>query len=319
MNMISLKWFFVKNNLGTYLWTMLRSAVAWFGTSLTLVLAINSYAHIKDQLPVKVVDTYNACPVVWLLILLVILFGISFFRHLPQLKAKYRDSSTGIKVIIEHCNLLKQDGMKIIHTVDTFETDEKIVYPESLHGKFLADCRSRGIDVDAMVDNALQYMKQYSIDNQLVGRKKRYAIGTVIKPLADDNANHYLKDFRMVAFSKITSQEDQSHSIELSVPEYKQLLVNMWNTLSEPTQRMDTINMAIFGNKFLKMSGDYTTEHKIAIILDSFFIACHKQKCCDTLRICVHESNARDLDFPTLSALIKHYATKPRNKKAKPS
>lgn len=68
---------------------------------------------------------------------LLVLFLISIAIHWPRTRAAYKDKKTDIWVILECCDILQQKGLKVIHTVDTFDTElERIISPKSLYTEY---------------------------------------------------------------------------------------------------------------------------------------------------------------------------------------
>lgn len=69
--------------------------------------------------------------------------------------------------------------------------------------------------------------------------------------------------------------------------------------------------MAIMGNHFADLPADFTTEQKIDIMLQTFFAVARERNCCSTLRICVHDSNAMQVDFAHYATIMEHLAQRP--------
>ena len=75
---------------------------------------------------------------------------------------------TQIRIIIESCDLLKQRGVKIIHSSSTFDTDSKIVNPNSLFGVFLNKHQEYLHDIDLQIDSFCDHIGNHgSFDSGL--------------------------------------------------------------------------------------------------------------------------------------------------------
>lgn len=237
-----------------------------------------------------------------LILVLLIILAISVLVNWPHTRAVYRDTTTDIQVIIECCDIFKQKGMKVIHTVDTFDTElDKIITPRSLHGAFLSRCYSMGVDVNGILDKALEHCQPMSTDKTLPGRKNRYALGTVCQlPV---NEEHYC----FAAFTRL----QQDGSIQVTRHEYIDYLKTLWSNLSNPNIKEDEVNVAVMGNRFVDLPAEFSTEQKIDLMIQTFFIAAREKACCRTLRICVHPNNVSEIDFEHYPTIIKHLAKRP--------
>lgn len=242
---------------------------------------------------------YNVWP------LLLVLFAISvaaLLSNWPKTRAVYRDSKTDIRIILERGDLLKQEGLKVIHTVDTFDTElGRIIGPQTLHGAFLQLCAEKNINVDEQIDHTLEKYKPVRSNKNLPGRKDQYALGTIC-PVDIQG-----QPFCCVAFTHL--QPDGT--IEISKEEYIKTLKRMWLHLANPLVKQDEVNVAVIGNRFVDLPAEFSTEQKIDIMIQTFFAVAREKSCCRTLRICVHPTNAVDVDFDRYPVIIEHLAKRP--------
>lgn len=240
-------------------------------------------------------------PAYLVLILLALLVGAIIYRW-PRTMAVYKDRTTDIRVIIECCDLLEQEGMKVIHTMDTFDSElERIVTPRSLHGAFIRRCQERNVALDDLIERGLKRLKPVSVDETLPGRTARYELGTICPlPIEGD---HYC----WAAFTHMQA----NGTITISKDEYIACLKRMWLNLSEPLLREETVNVAVMGNRFVDLPAEFSTEQKIDLMIQTFFAAAREKACCRTLRICVHSNNVPDIDFETYPTIIAHLAQRP--------
>ena len=240
---------------------------------------------------------------VWPLILVILfILGVALLRNRPVMKAVYVDKKTDLKVIIECCDLLRQEGLKVIHTVDTFDMElNTIISPRSLHGAFLKLCREKGVDPDEQIDKTIAKIKPVRTNKALPSRKDQYSLGTVC-PV--DVAG---QPFCCVAFTRL----QPNGSIEISKEEYIRCLTRMWRGLADPRVRCQEVNVAVMGNRFVDMPAEFSTEQKIDLMIQTFFAAAREKACCRTLRICVHSNNVTDIDFDQYPVIIEHLAKRP--------
>lgn len=240
----------------------------------------------------------------WILavLLLLVFLSIAVICNWPHTRAAYKDKKTDIWVIIECCDLLQQKGLKVIHTVDTFDTElGRIINPRSLHGAFLKLCEQAGVNVEEQIDAALDRRVPRTVDENLPGRKHQYGLGTVCRVEVG------AEPFACVAFTRLQS----NGTIEITKEEYVRCLKQMWRNLSDPLNRNDIINVAVMGNKFVDLPAEFSTEQKIDLMIQTFFAVAREKSCCRVLRICVHPDNAPDIDFEKYPIIIEHLAKRP--------
>lgn len=227
---------------------------------------------------------------------------IATIKNWPRMHATYNDTRTDTRVIIECTDLLKEDGLKVIHAVDTFDTElGSIITPRSLHGAFLQLCRQQKFPIDEHLNQVLKQTKNGKTESQLPGRKVRYPIGTACPMKIGD------EPYVLVSFAHLQTDG----SIKISRKEYIEFLMKMWENISKPNIREEVMNVAVMGNQFVDLPSDFTTEQKIDIMLQTFFMFARNHTTCKTLRICVHEKNALEVDFYHYPTIIEHLAKRP--------
>jgi len=286
------------------LWDVVKTTIAGFGIIITFSDALLNVLPEESTLHswlYKLVHLPFDHPAT-LLIAIGLLMLIGAIMNWPKTKATYKDPQTDIRVIVECCDLFDQDGLRVIHCVDTFDTAlGTIISPRSVHGLFLARCKQAGVDADAEIDNALRFTEPEARDEELPGRKDRYALGTVCP------VNIGQTTYGLVSFSHLQKEGN----ISITRKEYVNFFMTMWKNLSAPTLRQDVVNVAVMGNRFVDLPSDFSTEQKIDMMIQTFFAATRKKSCCRTLRICVHESNMVEVDFPRYEIIIDHLAKRP--------
>ena len=280
-----------------------RDFLQWSIMALTVISSLIAFLPTEKAAWMKAAIPYYVSTYWWLSILLLLLcIGIAVLCNWPRTRVAYKDKKTDIWVIVECCDLLQQKGMKVIHTVDTFDTElNRIISPRSLHGAFLQLCQQHQIDIDGQIDAALERRVPRSVNENLPGRKNQYGLGTVCCVNIGEDP------YACVAFTRL----QPNGTIEITKEEYIRCLKQMWRNLSEPRNRHDEINVAVMGNKFVDLPAEFSTEQKIDLMLQTFFAVAREKSCCRVLRICVHPDNAPDIDFEKYPVIIEHLAKRP--------
>lgn len=281
-----------------------QSALDFLQWAILLITLIGSLiAFLPDDRAKWFKDVIPTYPGLFFLFLLVlILFVIAVIWNWPHTRAVYKDKKTDIRVILECCDIMQQEGLKVIHTVDTFDTDlERIISPKSLHGAFLQLCKQKNIAIDELLNTALATIKPLRRNKDLPGRKEQYALGTIC-PIDIDK-----EPFCCVAFTRL----QPNGTIKISKEEYVTCLKQMWRNLANPLNRNDVVNVAVMGNRFVDLPSEFSTEQKIDLMIQIFFAVAREKSCCRVLRICVHPDNAPDIDFEKYPVIIEHLAKRP--------
>lgn len=287
-----------------FVWEIVKNTVAWVSILLTFFasfISLTSGENPLHQILVNGMEYLLDNP--WALACAILLIALgAAITHWPRVSTTYHDNRTDIKVIIENCDLLQQKGLKLIHSVDTFDTAlGSIISPRSLHGAFLNYCQQQGVDIAALQQESLATLTNGIADDSLPGNKTRYPLGT----LCPITVNH--EDFVLVSFSQLQADG----SIQLTKQNYINFLMQLWRNLAVPTIRQDEINVAVMGNRFVDLPAEFSTEQKIDIMIQTFFAASKEKSICRTLRICVHENNVQDIDFARYPTIIEHLAKRP--------
>ena len=98
----------------------LADALSWLFLSVTLVGSLIAFLPEQEAETLRAAVRFCISSVWPLLLIVLLLVGIAMMVNYPRTKAVYRDANTGIRVIVECCDMLHQGGLKVIHTVDTF-------------------------------------------------------------------------------------------------------------------------------------------------------------------------------------------------------
>lgn len=285
------------------LWSVCKESITWLSVFLATFSALFAITPNNSAEYIKLIHISEWFIQIWpLIIFILLIITISTIKNWPRMYASYYDLRTDTHVIIERANLLEQEGLKVIHSVDTFDTNlGTIITPKSLHGAFLQRCNDLKFPIEEQLDIALKLLKEGETDPLLPGRKQRYPIGTACSLLVGK------EPFVLVSFSHL--QIDGS--IHITRQEYTEFLMKMWESISKPKIREEIVNVAVIGNQFIDLPSDFTTEQKIDIMVQTFFVFARQHTTCKTLRICVHEKNAAEVDFYHYSTIIEHLAKRP--------
>lgn len=296
---------FIRMHWREYLKAVLGHALGYIGMLITLFGSLaaivphtSAFGEGMHRLITYIIYTPTALALVVILILLT-----AALICLPKTRIVYKDHSTDIRIIIEQADIMRQTGLKVIHCVDTFDMSKNIISPESLHGAFIRHATQNTADLELQM---AQYLTRNGVlpgstDDTLPGRKIRYPLGTVIP--VDIAGEQYC----LAAFTHLQS----NGSIAITKQEYIDFLKTLWHNLALPTIRQETINVAVMGNRFVDLPAQFSTEQKIDLMLQTFFLVARERACCRTLRICVHPNNVGEVDFTNYATIAEHLAKRP--------
>lgn len=284
-------------------WQSALIFLQWSTLVITVIGSLIAFLPTDRAMWLKAAIPYYISTYPGIFVLLVLsMISIAIYIHWPHTRAAYKDKKTDIWVIIECCDILQQKGLKVIHTVDTFDTElERIISPKSLHGAFLQLCKQKNIAIDELLNTALATIKPLRRNKDLPGRKEQYALGTICR------INIGTEPFCCAAFTRL----QPNGTIKITKEEYITCLKQMWRNLANPLNRNDVVNVAVMGNKFVDLPSEFSTEQKIDLMIQTFFAVAREKSCCRVLRICVHPDNAPDIDFEKYPVIIEHLAKRP--------
>lgn len=294
---------YFKRHWKELLWDAFRETITWFSVIIATYSALVSFAPVDGPIHI-LLEEFNT----WLFhrLLVVALVWIIFvafvIKYWPRMRAVFHDERTDTKIIIECTNIFKHEGLKVIHTVDTFDTElDRIISRRSLNGAFLSLCQKHIPDLPFEINRYLSNIQETETDPSLPGNQKRYPLGTIC-PLHVDGQPYVL-----VSFAHLQA----NGSISITSQEYVDFLMRMWDNVSKANVRQDEINVVIMGNKFIDLPSEYSTEQKIDIMVNTFFIRARQHNFCKTLRICVHENDALQIDFYNYPIIFDHLSKRP--------
>ena len=197
---------------------------------------------------------------------------------------------THSQIVLEVCNLFEQEGAKVVHCHHTFDTDAEVMLETSVMGQFITLCKEKGFDLDAEIDRWIERHKENGlVIDSLPCRKRIFNLGSTCQLKVDGEL------YMLSAF------EDLSVFLETGAMEmnaYLNFLDNLWDSLVKSGIEKTTLNIPAFGNKIVNISNNgFTIDQKIGLIVQSYFKALKSHRLFETLRICIHESDAKKMDL----------------------
>lgn len=234
----------------------------------------------------KLKDCFSNHILLFAIILIVVLF------ILVQRKSNFswKVNGTNLTVEIALCDFFKQEGLKVIHVTDTFDTDYTIpnlIDPKTLHGQFLNMFYSKRKEIDRQIIEELKSCKQDK-NAKLPAKKCIYSIGTVAMINMADN--HYA----LTVYSRM--QPDKRAIMPQSKEEYNDFLVNMWVNLAKKATTDETVNVVVFGEGLNRMPASFTKQKKISEIIRSFIVCSLEGVSYKKLRICLKCNKRENLE-----------------------
>ena len=203
---------------------------------------------------------------------------------------EYNIPNTHSKVILEVCNLFDQKGPKVVHCHHTFDTDPEVLRESSVMGQFVKLCQDKQVDLDGVITKWAERNAHNSVVvESLPCRKNVFNIGTIC-PVDVNGDKCFLAAFEDLKLFLETG------AMELDA--YINFLDNLWSSLCKQGIDKSIVNIPAFGNKIVNIAtNSFTIDQKIGLIVQSYFKALKRTRLFESLRICIHESDAKNLDL----------------------
>jgi hypothetical protein len=235
-------------------------------------------------------------------ILLLLILILSIFRHRRKLKIEKKFSNTDLKVIVEFCDIFKQEGAIIIPVSDTFDNDipNGLVNKKTVHGQFIEKFYSSNIgSLNGEITRNLQLVGATPIENNvnLKGNKNRYEIGTACSIKLNNGKYFYLS---ALSFMKETG------NVEMRSEYLYDFLSKTWDFIPNHGEYHDIVNIPVIGTGLHRLPANHTNQFIVNEIVNSFFVTSKVQTFCKTLRICLHHKNYKLYNFENLNILFCH-------------
>ncbi len=209
----------------------------------------------------------------------------------------YNIPNTPCQIILEVCDLFEQEGLKVIHCHNTFDTDDEVMREFSVMGQFIKRCKDKGVDLDAQIDKWTEKNKKKSVAvDTLPCKKNIFNLGEVCPILTDSDI------YLLAAFNDLRTFLDTG---AMDLDSYLYFLDTFWGSLGRLSLDKSVVNIPAFGNKIVNVASDsFTIDQKIGLIVQSYFKAKGKHLLFKNLKICIHESDAENLDWGKWEAIF---------------
>ena len=210
----------------------------------------------------------------------------------------YQSTKYNLNIEIKACDLFVQQGIRVIHCMDDFETSPRYIYDRSVFGQFLKKCRDRGFQFDNEMGKQLEGEISDGSYEFPIRKTPHYPIGTTLQFSIDS------EEYRIVAFNH---WDEDGSILPYTIEEYRTFLKRLWKNLSKEGKN-SVINITLMGNNFTTFRATHpNTEHKIWIILESVFDAVRDWGFrCDKLRICIGQNDVEQIKFTDLKSIIRY-------------
>lgn len=249
-----------------------------FGSIATWTFAIFSIVVIF--LPVT--DANKWCVLGGLILLhIFIYFGIWIYYNLKKSVAiKIRNT----KIIIKEGDLFAEKGKKVIAFNEYFDTqaDDIIIAKGSLNGIFVKKYISDVGVLDQHITEFLSNRKPVFIDQQRLGKKIRYDLGTIVP----------YEDFYLLAYSRF----DENNCAYLENDDIAKVYLKMWSEI-DILKACNSICMPVLGSGRIVRKFDYTPQQLLELLLWSFRISGVNMTRLASITIVVHKTMVDSIDF----------------------
>lgn len=224
-----------------------------------------------------------------LLFALIIIIALFLFCKRKS-SFSWKINGTNLTVEIALCEFFRQEGLKVIHVTDTFDTDSTVtnlIDSKTLHGQFLNMFYNKREEIDRQLMDELKKCGKNK-NNNLPAKKYIYPIGTVA--MIDMGGNHYA----LSVYSKM--QPDKHAVMPQNREEYNDFLVKMWINLAQKATTDEIVNVVVFGEGLNRMPASFTKQKKISEIIRSFIACSLEGVSYKKLRICLKYNKKENLE-----------------------
>ncbi|MHB8071641.1 MAG: macro domain-containing protein [Candidatus Cryosericum sp.] len=209
--------------------------------------------------------------------------------------AKLRDRDVSIEITID--DLFSVEGSIVVGSNTTFDTDLSgdLISKKSVQGQFTQRYYGCTAQLDAELEAALRNQPCDALDDNRIGKKRRYEIGTVVRVSPKDRTGYFL------AIANINE-----HGVASGTYGDLQLaLSRLWLFVGQRGQK-GALVMPVLGSGFARL-----TQPRQVIIqetIKSFVAACSEKTFCDKLAIVMREDDVinNGVDFDELGNYLRH-------------
>ena len=208
--------------------------------------------------------------------------------------------NTHSRIILEVCNIFEQEGPKVIHCHHTFDTDTEVMRESSVMGQFIKLCKEKNFDVDSQIDKWIAKHVHKSVEDEFLPcRKHIFNIGELCPIVV--NEDHFL----LASFENLRTFLDTG---AMDLDSYINFLDNLWKSLGKQGMDKTALNIPAFGNRIVNVANNaFTIDQKIGLIVQSYFKAMKTNRLFETLRICIHDYDAKNLDLQKWKDILLPY------------
>jgi len=225
-----------------------------------------------------------------LLVLMLCIYIIVWiaYNHLKSIKIKIRQT----RIVIKEGDLFSESGQKVIAFNEYFDTqvDDIIIAKGSLNGQFITKNITDVKEFDNYIRRFLRKNDKTPtlVDNRRkTGKKEKYELGTVVA----------YNDYFFVAYAKF----DEKNRAYLNKEDLARVYINMWTEIDR-YKACNSIVMPVLGSNGMVRKIGFTPQQMIEMLLWSFRISDIDLTRTATLKIVVHKSMVKDIDFSGLKA-----------------
>lgn len=278
----------VFSGLGSKIKAIISTFFSIVGFLLAIGEGVDSIFECRD-----ILDCYKNYIVWWIIgiALVSIIINRNRLKHTTKICG-----ATDVSITINVGSVFRGKGAVIVPTNSTFDTTmvDDFISPDSVQGQYqLKYYKGKPEELDKLIKVGLSEEDQYKLlRDRTKTNNKQYPIGTVCRILGEKTA-YFLADSN-INKNGIPDQEDVS---DICIA-----LTKLWDSLCE------------IGNKepyFIPLLGtgkarvrNATKDEIVRLIVTSFLAAVRDKNITDSLVICVHPNDYKDIDWDGLCEYI---------------
>lgn len=236
----------------------------------------------------QIVDFFNLYPdlirqpyVLAAMLVVAAIAGIA--ARFPVRKVTYRVPGKDYFIDVQIGDILDAPNGIVVSTNSTFDTNPKIIAPDSLQGQFAARYfQGDTADLDRLIAKSVEGTPHEEADSP--GKKRKYALGTVAKVPADG------KFFYLLAMADL----NEKGNAQVDERALDDVLDGLWRGLREQGE-LGQVYVPVIGSGRGRIQ--VPRQKLIERIAQSFVYSSRDGKIADRLTIMVTDSDARTYDL----------------------
>lgn len=222
---------------------------------------------------------------------------IAFWINKPLLSVSCRLSDRDITLTIGVGDLFKNKGALVVGANTTFDTDTKnnLISSASIQGQYSEKYYNSIDHLDGDITRSLDGVPFELIDDNRVGKKALYPVGTVAK-VSGRGRTAYL-----VAIAAMTAKGTARGSFD----DLKTALPELWGYIAEGGS-IEPLVMPVLGTGYSRIT--QTREEVIREIVNSFVAGCSARRFTESLTIVIHPRDfyVNGVDIVELGRYLRH-------------